>query len=96
MKEHPMATPVVRIVIVDSDLEHRAALKRVLAPLPSVTLVGEFADISTAAVEAPARHPDIAIVEAPGANHEERTIPALDRLARALSETSIVATGPTT
>src|SRR5437870_4557938 len=88
MRQGPMAPPLIRVVIVDSDGEHRAALRRGLALIPSVTVVGEFDDLSVAIVEAPARHADIAVVEA-------SAIPALDRLARALADTSIVATGPT-
>lgn len=56
-------TSVLRTVIVDSDADVRAALKRLLATSPSVVVVGEFTHARDAAHEAPARHPDLIIVE---------------------------------
>jgi pilus assembly protein CpaE len=56
-------TFVLRTVIVDSDADARAELKRLLATSPSVVVVGEFTHARDAAHEAPARHPDLIIVE---------------------------------
>src|SRR5207253_10422694 len=56
-------TSSLRTVIVDSDAASVAALKRILAASPSVVLVGEFVNARQAAHEAPARRPDLVIVE---------------------------------
>ena len=55
-------TSSLRTVIVDSDADSSAALKRILAASPSVVVVGEFATARQAAHEAPARRPDLVIV----------------------------------
>jgi len=57
---------ILRAVVVQSDAAARAALKRVLAGIPSVTVVGEFASVSMAVLEAPAGRPDVAIVDVGG------------------------------
>jgi hypothetical protein len=54
---------IVRTVIIDSDPESRALLRKTLATTPSVAVVSEYADIRLAAVELPARRPDLVIVE---------------------------------
>src|SRR6266536_2702463 len=56
-------TSSLRTVIVDSDADSAAALKRILATSPSVVVVGEFVNARQAANEAPARRPDLVLVE---------------------------------
>jgi pilus assembly protein CpaE len=88
-----MAPSVLRAVIVDSDLEARAAIKRTLAALPSVTLIGEYDDVTDAALKAPASRPDVMIVEVPGDPAPGESAAAIERLARRLPDTAILATG---
>jgi pilus assembly protein CpaE len=92
-------TPSLRTVIVDSDADSTAALRRILATSPSVVLVGEFVNARQAAHEAPARRPDLVIVEV------EETGPAsvgespawvVESLMRALPGAAIFATGQST
>lgn len=89
--------PVLRAIIVDSDADSRAALRRLLAATPSVVVVGEFSRIAEASGEAPARRPDVLIAEIPyerGANGEGWSCSAIEQLARAMPNTAIFATGP--
>lgn len=88
-------TDLLRTIIVDSDTESVASLKRVLASHPSVAIVGEFAQPAEAIHEAPARRPDLVIAEVgsavtPGAGTPTRSI---EGLARALPGSVIFATG---
>jgi pilus assembly protein CpaE len=92
-------TPLLRAVVVDSDPDSRAALRRMLAGLPSVILVGEFGDLRGARLEAPALRPDLLVVETP--RHAELNgggppPDAIGALAQALPDAAILATGPTT
>ena len=60
-----MASSVLRVIIVDSDPEARAAIRQTLSAVPSVTLVGEYGDVTEATLKAPASRPDVMIVEVP-------------------------------
>jgi len=92
-------TSSLRTVIVDSDADSTAALKRILAASPSVVLVGEFVNARQAAHEAPARRPDLVIVEvdeAGPASVAEQPAWVIGSLTRALPGAAIFATGQST
>ena len=57
---------MLRTVIIDSDAESRALLRKTLATTPSVVVVSEYAEIRQAAVDLPGRRPDLVVVELPG------------------------------
>jgi len=89
-------TSSLRTVIVDSDADSAAALKRILATSPSVVLVGEFVNARQAAHEAPGRRPDLVIVEVDEsgpASVAEQPAWVIGSLTRALPGTAIFATG---
>jgi len=89
-------TSSLRTVIVDSDADSTAALKRILAANPSVVLVGEFVNARQAAHEAPARRPDLVIVEVDETGPTSvAELPAwvIGSLTRALPGAAIFATG---
>ena len=89
-----MASSVLRTVVVDSDPDVRASIRRALAGVPLVAVVDEYDDASAAALKAPASRPDVMIVEVPidPAQGEAWSATAIERLARRLPETAIVAT----
>src|SRR5437899_7445811 len=92
-------TASLRTVIVDSDADSVAALKRILAASPSVVLVGEFVNSRQAAHEAPARRPDLVIVEVDEAGPTsvaEQPAWVIGSLTRALPGAAIFATGQST
>jgi pilus assembly protein CpaE len=92
-------TSSLRTVIVDSDADSAAALKRILATSPSVVVVGEFATARQAAQEAPARRPDLVIVEVDEtgpASPAEQPAWVIGSLMRALPGAVIFATGQST
>jgi pilus assembly protein CpaE len=86
--------PSLRTVIVDSDATARASIRHALAALPSVAIIGEYADSAEAVQQAGAARPDVVIVEIPvdAAQGEAWSAAAIERLARQLPETAIVAT----
>jgi pilus assembly protein CpaE len=89
-----MTPSALRTVIVDSDPAARAAIRHTLAAVPSVTIVGEHADATDAGLKAPASRPDVMIVEVPvdPALDAAWSAAAIERLARRLPETAILAT----
>jgi pilus assembly protein CpaE len=89
-----MSPSVLRTVIVDSDPEARAAIRRALGAVPAVALVGEYEDATEAALKAPGGRPDVMIVEVPAdpAQGDRWSAVAVERLARRLPETAILAT----
>jgi pilus assembly protein CpaE len=89
-----MAASVLRAVIVDSDPELRASIRHTLATVPSMAIVGEYTDVTDAALKAPASRPDVMIVEVPidPARGDSWSATAIERLARRLPETAILAT----
>src|SRR5215510_833221 len=92
-------TSSLRTVIVDSDADSVAALKRILATSPSVVVVGEFVTSRQAAHEAPARRPDLVIVEVDEkgpASPAEQPAWVIGSLTRALPGAVIFATGQST
>src|SRR5207245_6803475 len=87
----------LRTVIVGSDADSVAALKRILAASPSVVLVGEFVNARQAAHEAPARRPDLVIVEVDEAGPTsvaEQPAWVIGSLTRAVPGAAISATEP--
>jgi pilus assembly protein CpaE len=92
-------TSSLRTVIVDSDKDSAAALKRILATSPSVVVVGEFVNARQAAHEGPARRPDLVIVEVDEtgpASPAEQPAWVIGSLTRALPGAVIFATGQST
>jgi len=89
-----MSPSVLRTVIVDSDPQARAAIRQTLAGVPSLAIVGECADVAEAAVKAPSLRPDVMIVEVPidPAQGDAGSSAAIERLARRLPESAIIAT----
>src|SRR5687767_10139280 len=89
---------VLRTILVDDDQESLATLRRVLAGSPATVIVGEFPDVGQALVEAPARNPDLVIVEIPrhlATQGVEAATSVIERVSQALPNTAIIATGPT-
>ncbi len=88
--------PLLRTIVLDSDPDSRASLRRMLAGIPSVSLVGEFAGLSDAVLQAPALRPDVILVEIPqGAKDSDAwSVAPIDRLTRAVPNAALLATGP--
>jgi pilus assembly protein CpaE len=89
-----MSPSVLRTVIVDSDPQVRVFIRHTLATVPSVAIVGEYDDVNDAALKAPTGRPDVMIVEVPidPARGDAWSAAAVERLARRLPETAILAT----
>jgi pilus assembly protein CpaE len=84
---------MLRIVIVDSDTDSRAALRRVLGATPSVVVVGEYSEPDRALLEAPERRPDILILEVPAQLGRDGAPGLVEQVAKTLPETALVVTG---
>lgn len=87
---------VLRTVLIDSDPDSLAALRRMLATSSSAVIVGEFASVAEALVEAPVRRPDLIVVEIPARQVSEGPESAsrlVAELTKALPETAVFATG---
>jgi pilus assembly protein CpaE len=89
-----MSPSVLRVVIVDSDPEVRASIRRAVAAVPSVAIVGEYADAADAMQKAAMGQPDVMIVEVPidPARGDAWSASTIERLARRLPDTAILAT----
>lgn len=88
---------LLRTIIVDSDAESAALVRRILAAHPSMAIVGEFTHASEAAHQAPARRPDLMIVDVEPATDgadPDAAARLIESLARALPGSVILATGP--
>jgi len=88
---------VLRTILVDSDPESLATLRRVFAATAAAVVVGEFSDFSQALIEGPARNPDLLIVEVPrhlAAQGPEAATALIENIAQALPSTAIFVTGP--
>jgi pilus assembly protein CpaE len=79
---------LLRTVIIDSDEQSRAAIRRMLAGIQSIVLVAEYADISQALLTASAHRADAVLVEV-----RDETTP-IEHLARALPDAAVLAMGP--
>ena len=86
---------MLKVVLVDSDSESRAALRRMLIQAHA-TVVAEYETISEALVSAASHRPDLAVIEVSDdeAAADTATVRAIERLARTLPDTTILATGP--
>ena len=82
-----MSSPL-RAVIIDSDETSRAAIRRMLAGIPSIVLVAEYPDISQALPTVSAHRADAVLVEV---RDETKSI---ESLVRALPEAAVLAMGP--
>jgi pilus assembly protein CpaE len=89
-----MSPSVLRAVVVDSDGETRAGIRRVLSAMPAVAVIGEYRDAAEAAVGAPSSRPDIVIVEVRDerAQGDAGSVAVVERLVRRLPDTALVAT----
>jgi pilus assembly protein CpaE len=88
---------VLRTILVDSDAESLATLRRVFAASAAGVIVGEFSDAAQALIEAPARHPDLLILEIPQAvavQGPEAATRIVENVTQALPSTAIMVTGP--
>jgi pilus assembly protein CpaE len=87
---------LVRIVIVDSDPDSRAGLRRILGATPSVALMGDFSDIPEAIRDCQGRHPDIFIAEVPHAkgSADGWSVAPIEQLARGFPDSVVLAMGP--
>ena len=86
---------MLRTVIIDSDAESRALLRKTLATTPSVVVVSEYAEIRQAAVDLPGRRPDLVVVELPG-DAADRAVQAIHEVAELVPDAAIFATGQAT
>lgn len=88
-----MAPPVLRTIIIDAQPEARATIRQALASIPSVTIVGEYADIAEV-LKVGSLRPDLMIVEVPDdpVQGEVGSVAAIERLVRRMPDTGIVAT----
>jgi pilus assembly protein CpaE len=89
-----MAPSTLRAVLVDSDAEARAATRRLLADIPTVTLLGEYRDPAEALLQAAVTRPDLLVLEVDG--HESGAVMAvttIEQMVRKLPETAILAMG---
>src|SRR5262245_32940823 len=89
---------MLRTVVVESDPEACASLRRLLAVNPGVVVVGEFPRLADSMPEIAARRPDLVIAEIPydpAAGDPRRAAQAVEALMRAVPEAGIVVTGPT-
>jgi len=87
----------LRTILVDSDAESLATLRRVLAASPTTVVVGEFPDVAQALVEGPARNPDLVIAEIPrnvAAEGVDSAVRVVENISRTLPKTAILLTGP--
>jgi pilus assembly protein CpaE len=78
---------------VDSDAGARAATRRLLADIPTISLVGEYGSLAEALLHAAATRPDLLVVEVDGGESAAPAVTAIEQLARKLPETAILATG---
>src|SRR2546426_1297915 len=89
-----MAPSALRAVLVDSDAVARAATRRLLVDIPTITLVGEYSGVAEALVHAAATRPDLLVVEVDADESPAApAVTAIEQLARKLPETAILATG---
>lgn len=86
---------VLRTVLIDSDGESLASLRRMLATTASAVIVGEFGSVAEALVEAPVRRPDLVVVEIPArqvAEGPEAASRLVSELTKALPDAAVFTT----
>jgi pilus assembly protein CpaE len=80
----------LRIAIIDTDDSARVGIRRALNGMNSIAVVGEYAEVSAGLLTASAHRADVVIVEVGD------DVTPIERLARALPSTAILAMGPMT
>src|SRR5919197_2101476 len=88
---------VLRTILVDSDAESLATLRRLFAANAGVVIIGEFPDIAQALAEGPSRNPDLLVVEIPrqiAAQGAEAATRVVENASQALPSTAIFVPGP--
>jgi pilus assembly protein CpaE len=81
----------LRAVLVDADPSSRAAIRKLLTDIPSVTVAGEWPAVAEALAGAPAIRPDLAIIDVPA--DDEGALLGIEQLVRKLPDAAILATG---
>jgi len=79
---------LLRTVIIDSDEQARATIRRILTGIQSIVVVAEYPDVSQALLTAPAHRADAVLVEI-----SDDTTP-IENLVRVLPEAAVLAMGP--
>ena len=88
---------MLRTVIVESDPQACAALRRLLTVNPAVVVVGEFPELAVSLGEIASRRPDLVIAEVPfdpSTGNPRQAARAVETLARAVPDAAVFATGP--
>lgn len=86
-----MPSSPLRAALVDADPSSRAAIRKLLTDIPSVTVAGEWPTVDEALVGAPASRPDLVVVDVPADDEGIRA--GIEQLVRKLPETAVLATG---
>ncbi len=87
---------MLRTVVVDSDPEARASLRRLLAVNPAVVVVGEFTALAASLTEIADCRPELVIAEVPfdqRTNDPRHAAQVVETLVRAVPEAAAFATG---
>lgn len=87
--------PVLRTVLIDSDGDSLASLRRMLATSVAAVIVGEFGSVAEALIEAPVRRPDLIVVEIPArqvAEGPESASRLVAELTKTLPDAAVFAT----
>lgn len=84
-----MAGPL-RILVVDSDIESRAAVRSMIAGIPAMVIAGESDSLSDAVVKAVGLQPDVLIMEDPG------DLGMVGQVVQKLPATAVLVTGTAT
>lgn len=79
---------ILRTVIIDADQHCRAAIRRMLAEIPSIDLVAEYPDVSQALRTMSAHRADAFLVEVGG------DTTSIESLVRAVPDAAVLAMGP--
>jgi len=80
----------LRIAVIDADESARAAVRRALIGMNSTVVVGEYADVPSSLLAATAHRAEVVIIAV------SDDVTPIERLARALPNTAILAMGPVT
>ena len=86
-----MPSSPLRAALVDADSASRAAVRKLLSDIPSLTVTGEWPTVGEALAGAAAIRPDLLIVDVPA--EDEDAFTGIEQLVRKLPDTAILATG---
>ena len=86
---------MLKVVVIDSDQETRAALRRLLTQAHA-TVVAEYETVTEAFLSVASHRPDVAIVEVTddSSTTDIATVRSIERLTRTVPDTAVIATGP--